>query len=59
MTKAVASVKSVSLEAKVIRADGSVKDLGRIAYFHSNPLRRLGARVRGQGRAHINRQGKS
>ena len=32
--------ESVSVEARVIRADGTVEDLGRIAYWHRNPLRR-------------------
>lgn len=33
--------KMVSVEAKVIRADGTVEDLGAIAFWHANPLRRL------------------
>ena len=34
-------IKQQTLEAKVIRADGSVEDLGVIAFYHRNPLRRL------------------
>lgn len=34
-------IKSVGLEAVVIRADGTREDLGTIAYWHKNPLRRL------------------
>ncbi len=30
----------VSVEAVVTRADGTVEDLGVIAYYHRNPLRR-------------------
>ena len=33
--------KEASIEAVVIRADGTVENLGRIAYYHKNPLRRL------------------
>jgi hypothetical protein len=43
-------VKQMTLEAVVIRADGTREDLGRIAYWHKNPLRRFLARLRGQGR---------
>lgn len=32
--------KESELLAVVIRADGSREDLGRIAYYHRNPLRR-------------------
>jgi hypothetical protein len=34
------------LEARVIRADGTVEDLGVIAYWNRNPFRRLIARLR-------------
>lgn len=37
--------KMVSFEAKVIRKDGTVEDLGVVAYWHKNPLRRLAWRV--------------
>lgn len=32
--------KQMVLEAVVIRADGTREDLGAIAYWHHNPLRR-------------------
>jgi hypothetical protein len=35
------SVVSVSLAAVIIRKDGTRQDLGKIAYWHRNPLRRL------------------
>lgn len=38
-------VKSVEWSAVVIRADGTVEDLGVIAYHHKNPLRRLAWRL--------------
>lgn len=41
------NVKSVQLEAVVIRADGTREDLGVVSYWHRNPLRRLLARARG------------
>lgn len=34
-------VKEATLSAVVIRADGTREDLGAIAYYHKNPLRRL------------------
>jgi hypothetical protein len=33
--------KEASIEAVVIRADGSRENLGTIAYWHRNPVRRL------------------
>ena len=36
---------NISLEAEVIRADGSREFLGTIAYHHKNPLRRLAWRL--------------
>jgi hypothetical protein len=50
-------VKSVSLEAVVIRADGTREDLGTIAYWHKNPLRRLYYRLthRRGGRIHVHK----
>jgi hypothetical protein len=50
-------VKSVSLEAVVIRADGTREDLGTIAYWHKNPLRRLYHRLthRRGGRIHVHK----
>lgn len=40
-----ANVKSASISAIVIRADGTTEDLGMIAYYHRNPLRRLAWRI--------------
>lgn len=37
---------SISLEATVIRADGTEEQLGEVAYFHKNPLKRLAWRLR-------------
>jgi len=39
-------VKMVSLEAKVIRANGDVEDLGMIAYWHRNPFKRLAFKLK-------------
>jgi len=39
------ALKSVSIEAKIIRADGAVEDLGVISYWHANPLKRLAWRI--------------
>ena len=37
---------SVSLEVRVIRRDGRVEDLGQMAYWHRNPLRRVLWRIK-------------
>lgn len=42
---ATAGVSQVSIEARVIRADGTVEELGAIAYWHRNPLKRLAWRI--------------
>ncbi|UOF79344.1 hypothetical protein [Caudoviricetes sp.] len=34
-------VKEASLSAIVTRADGTIEDLGTIAYYHKNPLKVL------------------
>jgi hypothetical protein len=38
-------MRQASIEAVVIRADGSQEDLGVISFWHRNPLRRLWWRV--------------
>ena len=38
---AAANARMVSMEAKIIRANGTVEDLGTIAYWHRNPLKRM------------------
>jgi hypothetical protein len=47
-------VQSMRLEAVVIRKDGTREELGTVAYWHRNPLKRLWARfARGiKGRFH-------
>jgi hypothetical protein len=39
------SAVSQTLRAVITRADGTVEDLGVIAYWHKNPLKRLAWRV--------------
>ena len=39
-------VKQMELEARIIRADGSIEDLGVITYWHSNPIKRLIWRIK-------------
>jgi hypothetical protein len=39
------NVKFASIEAVVIRADGTREDLGTICYYHKSPLKRLAWRV--------------
>jgi hypothetical protein len=38
--------KSAELSMVVIRADGRKEDLGVVAYYHKNPLRRLAFSVK-------------
>lgn len=38
-------VKEASIEAVVIRADGTVEDLGVVSYYHKNPFKRLRFRL--------------
>lgn len=40
-----ASVVQTSVSAVITRADGRVEDLGEIAYWHRNPLKRLQHRI--------------
>lgn len=35
------TITSVIIEAKVIRVDGTVEDLGTICHYHRNPLDRV------------------
>lgn len=55
--QATQTIKQQTLEATVIRADGTVVNLGVIAYYHRNPLRRLawrlGQLLRGRSRGRI------
>lgn len=41
-----AKAREALIEARVIRADGSVEHLGVVSYWHRNPLRRALWRVR-------------
>lgn len=34
-------IKSAEIQAVIIRADGTKQDLGTIAYYHRNPLKRF------------------
>jgi hypothetical protein len=39
-------VKEMVLSAQIIRADGTVEDLGTIQYWHSNPIKRIIWRIK-------------
>jgi hypothetical protein len=45
ITSATTGASQVTVEARVIRADGTVQELGTVAYWHRNPLKRLAWRV--------------
>jgi uncharacterized protein YhbP (UPF0306 family) len=45
-----ANIRSVTFEAVITRADGTREDLGRIAYYHRSPIRRLLWRLSKAGR---------
>lgn len=40
-----ANAESVELQAVIVRADGTVEDLGTVAYWNKNPLRRFWRRI--------------
>lgn len=42
---------SVAVEAVVTRSDGTVENLGTVAYWHRNPLKRIARRLAGTGTA--------
>lgn len=42
---ATAQAKEASIEAVIIRADGTREDLGVVSYWHRNPLKRLAWRI--------------
>lgn len=39
------NVKHATIEAVIIRADGTREDLGTICYYHKNPMKRWAWRV--------------
>lgn len=39
-------VKEAQIQAVIIRANGDREDLGTIAYYHKNPLKRLQFRIK-------------
>jgi hypothetical protein len=45
ITAAYSGVRSMSIEATVIRADGRVERLGTVCFYHKSPLRRLAWRL--------------
>jgi hypothetical protein len=45
VTTAHSGVRSMSIEATVLRADGRVERLGAVCFYHKNPLRRLAWRL--------------
>lgn len=40
-----AGAKRITVEATIIRADGTTEPLGVVAYWHKNPLRRAWHRL--------------
>lgn len=40
-----AGIKQMTMEAVVIRADGSREELGVVSYWHKNPLKRWAHRL--------------
>ena len=45
-TEAKGGVREVTIEAVVIRRDGTREDFGVVSYYHKNPLKRLIWRLR-------------
>lgn len=46
VTHGTTGARQVTFEARVIRADGTVEELGVIAYYHANPLKRWAWHIR-------------
>jgi hypothetical protein len=46
-------LQSVTVEAKIIRKDGTVEDLGEVAAWHRNPVRQAINRVLRRGVATV------
>jgi len=46
MIQAEGKVKQMELSARIIRADGSVQELGVISYWHKNPLKQILWRIK-------------
>jgi len=46
ITHGTTGYRQVTLEARIIRADGTVEELGVISYWHRNPFKRLAWRLR-------------
>lgn len=49
-------VQSVTVEAKIIRADGTVEDLGEVARMDRNPVRQLFNRVLRRGTVTVHKE---
>jgi len=41
-----AKVKQMEISARIVRADGTIEDLGTIQYWHKNPIKRLLWRIK-------------
>ena len=39
-------VKQMELSARIVRADGTIEELGTIQYWHKNPIKRLIWRIK-------------
>lgn len=49
------NLKEVSIEAVVIRADGTREDLGRVSYWNRNPLKRAVNRLKEKRNGNVRR----
>lgn len=52
-SRVVPAIGEITLQAKVLRADGSVEDLGTVAYWSRNRFKRAAARLLGLGRIRV------
>lgn len=42
----ISNAKEVEFQITVVRADGTVEELGTVAYWHKNPLKRILWRIK-------------
>jgi hypothetical protein len=45
--------RSITMTARVVRADGTVEELGVVARYERNPIKRLWNRLHGVGQVHL------
>jgi hypothetical protein len=45
-TSAQSNVKQMDISIVIVRADGTIEDLGQVQYWHKNPIKRITWRIK-------------